>query len=191
MSTENPDGTLSITANGPRPLWQALNLLYSKYGMVVDYEEPRYSGDQLYGPPGTGRRLKKDRLRATIPLKKSAPTAQNNLITIESLVKQYNDVAAVKFEVYFHKSGDRIDVIPAESFQQSPLNTPVAINGESLSVEDVIHSTLQQVAANYGNCVERGGIADNSLIVQKTKLKTPGKIPAREVLAQALDETGL
>ena len=57
-STENPDGTLSITADSPRPLWQALNVLYSKYGIEVDYEDPHYSDDQLCGLSGVGRRLK-------------------------------------------------------------------------------------------------------------------------------------
>jgi len=186
-STENPDGTLTITANSPRPLWQALNMLYSKYGIEVDYEDPHYSNDQLYGPSGIGRRLRGGKFTATIPLNRSNSAAQKENM-LSSLVKQYNDIAPLKFKVYFHKSEDRVDVIPDNSYQQPLLSTPVVINGENLSVEDVVNQTTRQVAIRSGNCLERAGIIDNSLAAQKASFKSAEALPAREVLAQVLDE---
>ena len=110
---------------------------------------------------------------------------------IESLVKQYNDIASDKFEVYSHESGDRIDVIPAKSYQRPLLNTPVVIESESLSVEEVINSTLNQLSKVSGNCLERGGFVENSLVAKKVQLKTSRPTPAREILAQALDQLGM
>src|SRR3954447_6407043 len=135
VSTENPDGALTITANSPRPLWQALNVLYSRYGIEVDYEDPHYSNDQLYGPAGIGRRLRGGKFTATIPLNRSNSAAQNENM-LSSLIKQYNDISPLKFSVYFHKSGGRVDVIPEDLHQQPLLSTPVVIDGKNLSVED-------------------------------------------------------
>jgi hypothetical protein len=72
---------------------------------------------------------------------------------------------------------ERIDVIPAKSYQKALLDTSVLIEGKELYPEDVINATLQQVAKVSGQCVERGGLPDALLSSRKARLRAPDLSP--------------
>lgn len=41
------DGTVTIMASSPRPLWQALEAVKRRYGWTLDYEDPLYRKTKL------------------------------------------------------------------------------------------------------------------------------------------------
>lgn len=64
--TNNVNGEMVINAANPRPLEQAIRALRRQFGWTIDYEDPKYSGTELYKDGNSEFQVRGGRFHATI-----------------------------------------------------------------------------------------------------------------------------
>ena len=87
----NGDGTLSVTANSTRPLWQTLESVRRRYGWTVDYEDPLYSSEsnQIASDSVHGRYFKGGKFVSHFLEPKSSSSTEETRV-LQEIVNQYN-----------------------------------------------------------------------------------------------------
>ena len=182
----NPNGTQTIRTYSPRPLYQAIEYLQASQGASIDYEDPIYPSTAMHGEAGVNRRLNGGRFEATISklLSTNATAVQD---AIDSLVKQFNHQSNLRFEMYSHPDMVRLDVVPRVAGQKPVLDTTIKLEKKERSVDRTISEILDRVASTNRVCVKRGGLLAGTMNQRSISLGSSANVPARELLAQALD----
>ncbi len=182
---QNANGTTTIHAISPRPLYQALQAVTGSLPATVDYEDPQYTDREMHGDPGVNRRLNGGSLTATVDLGHASTEASSEEI-VRELVSQFDKEFSIHFKLERHEGSSRLDVIPDVPGYIPLLNTKLVLDAKERSVSETIDLILREVAHKTGTCVARGGFIDNELSARVMPFKAQEPTPARDLLAQAL-----
>ncbi len=177
------DGTLLVSAGGPRPLWQAVDALRKRYGWTVDYEESKelsqaFAPNKEHTPILRGGALE---LHINEPVDGS-PVEERRVL--KQLVDQYNQVSQVRYRV-ISTTPTRFDLAPADD---SVLDRPVVVDSEQRSLRGEIDAILSSIQAAAGACAEQGGLISNAMEQGQISLHHAGAVPARKLITEVLDQ---
>jgi hypothetical protein len=187
-------GTLRINANSPRPLEQALDALQVKYGWTIDYEDPQYlsSLDLVDAPPPSQAKLPSGG-SFSVEFSASAPDEEK---TLRLLVDSYNKSKNPgKFELRkdgqgnFSVVGNAAHDDKGGMSQQKPiLDVPITVATEERPITDTVNLICQEISTQSHMTVELG-VSPRKLMDHPTVKLGGSKVPARELLVQALHAT--
>lgn len=177
------DGTVSVTANNIRPLWQTLASVRRQYGWTVDYEDPLYpsGSDQITSDAVHGLYLKGGKFVSHFSEPKNSSSAEENRV-LQAIVDQYNAQFSIKYRV-LKVSDYRFDVAPAQSL----LDRPVKMDSDTRSLRAEVDQIMVSLANATGVRAEQGGLIDNVMEQTQVALRHTGAVPARQLLNEVLD----
>ncbi|MDT4966008.1 MAG: hypothetical protein QOJ64_745 [Acidobacteriota bacterium] len=202
-STTRRDGVVTVRANDPRPLSQALCAVIKQYNWLVDYEDPPYASDsELTDATDPAWRASHPGGRAfRVPAggafefnyreDPAIDSAAGEEASLKALVAAYNSSGNPgKFVVRaegddsrpWSKSRRRFAVIGGDS---SILDTPVTIPLAERSVDETLRIVLRELYAQSGTKVNPPGWANNALIQSRVSVGGT-EVPARTLLLQTL-----
>lgn len=184
-------GQVRITANSPRPLAQVLDALQQKYGWAVNYEDPRYGAKDVVPSQSDHK----------IPLPGGAeftvefPADQAEEKTLLFLVESYNQSRNPgRFELR-NVSGESVIVGTAARDEQGTiarqlplLDTQITIPPQSRTINETLDLICNEVRAQSSSAVVIG-VAPNALLDHASATVGGSKVPARELVIQALAAT--
>lgn len=181
VNKEN-DGTLTIIANNPRPLWQALESIKRRYGWTVDYEDPLYGKEQMVSGPGAIRVLKGGAFTAHIrePINSTASEEQR---VLSDVVNQFNQQSDIKYRVKV-MSDYRYDISPVSG---SLMDQAVSIDSESRSLREEIDAVLVSLSKTTGISAVQGGLMMNAMEHTQVSLQHSKNVPLRQLFNEILD----
>jgi len=179
VSVNGPN--ISISASSPRPLLQATTALRRTQGWTIDYEDPEYGDSATKVDQESRRSLVGGKFTSTLQEQGVAEK-----IVIESLVQQFNQQSKFKYKAV-QNTGTRVDIVPETPDSTALLDTPVRIDNSPRSIGAAVDAILQEVSRATGASIVRGGMIDNDLLNSKFTYGGNEVIPARQLLAQALD----
>jgi hypothetical protein len=158
----NQSGKVSVAANDPRPLDQAMMALREYYGWKLDYEDPVYSAEDVMDDTDPAwRQSHPGSKRVTVP-KGGAfsasypgdtnPTVQMTMV-VDAIVQQYNATTRSSRFVTKSEGDGRIAVLPEAG---SVLDTEINLPKGSRSLVDEVHLIMQAISDNSGQRVTTG-----------------------------------
>jgi hypothetical protein len=194
----------TLTIEDPRPIAKALELLQSKYGYVVTYEDPRYTyeGDlKDVSQQMTGSVDPRHRIRTLVPVggavNISVPTTAIDSRTLTPVLSQLlQSHAALQKGGHFRllEEGGVFHVIPTEvqdrsgnwqpqsSLLDSTITVPKLTNADGMTMLDAICESLTR---GSGARVLVGTVPVNMLMQHRGDLEANSEV-ARAVLLRAL-----
>jgi hypothetical protein len=177
------DGTVTVTANSTRPLWQALDSVRRQYGWTVDYEDPLYSSDSagITSDSVHGRNLKGGSFVPHFHEPKSNSASEEQRV-LQEIVDQYNNQYPGKYRV-LKISDFRFDVAPAQSI----LDRPIKIDKETRSLRAEVDEITASLTMATGIKVEQAGLIDNAMEQNQISLKHTNAVPVRQLLNEVLN----
>lgn len=176
------DGTVTIMASSPRPLWQALEAVKRRYGWTLDYEDPLYQKNQIVPGPGKISVLKGGTF--TVHLREPASnTAAEEQRVLNDLVTQFNAESSIQYRV-IPMSDYRYDISPISG---SALDQPIVIDGEQRSLREEVDAILASFTKTTGISAVQGGLMMNAMEQTEVSLNHTGTIPMRQLLKEVLD----
>lgn len=180
------NGTIQLSAsNSSWPEEQILNRLRREYGWIADYEQAPQVADMIVARPDGRLQPKVHSVSVSIPQPVQASSAEE--LRILKVLASGLSSTAERVNVVQNGSAGRFDVVVSAGGTEPILSTAISIASESRSVEDTISAVLDAVSTRTAQHISRGGIAKSSL--QRTLVNVGGTqpLPARMLLAQALD----
>lgn len=178
----NTDGTITVTAKSPRPLWQTIARIRKKYGWTVDYEESLYPSQLIASDSTHGKYPRGGTFVSHIrePINDSTSEEQR---VLQNIVNQYNNQSSMKYRV-LKVSGYRFDIAPAT---RSVLDQPIRIDDQERSLRAEVDAIMAALTnAIHIPCIQ-GGLMDNSMEQINISLKHSTPVPARRLLNEVLD----
>jgi hypothetical protein len=177
------DGTVTVTANSTRPLWQALDSVRRQYGWTVDYEDPLYPSDSagITSDSVHGRYLKGGSFVPHFHEPNSNSASEEQRV-LQEIVNQYNSQYSGKYRV-LKISDFRFDVAPAQSI----LDQPVKIDSEARSLRAEVDEIVASLTRATGIKVEQAGLIDNVMEQSQVSLKHTNAVPVRQLLNEVLN----
>lgn len=179
-----PNGDLRVEASSPWPLYQAISALSFQYGLVIDYEDPRYRDTETYINADGRRQLIGGQFTATIP---QITDRNSEAAALQQLVRQFNAKGGIQFKLIQHRDGKRFDVVGETKGEKPILDTPISLEKKSRSAQDAIREITRQVGQLRGISILEGGIVNNALIHTEVTVGGPGRKPAREFLTNVVN----
>jgi hypothetical protein len=178
------NNSISIVANSPRPLQQATTALRRYYGWTIDYEEPQYDQSQTR-IVGNTQRLIGGKFQALIPeVEDNSPDSEKS--ALEAFLQEFNQKSTNKFNLV-QNLDTRYDIVPDVTGDSAILDTPIKIDPSEHSISEEISSILTEVSRIRGVQIIRGGLIDNELDSLRVSISHKNPMPARQLLAEALD----
>jgi hypothetical protein len=168
-AVSNQSGKVSVAANDPRPLDQAMMALREYYGWKLDYEDPVYSAEDVVDDtdpawsqshPGSKRVTvpKGGAFSASYP-GATNPTVQMTMV-VDAIVQQYNAISRSSRFVTVSEGDGRIAVLPEAG---SVLDTEITLPKGSRSLVDEVHLIMQAISDNSGQTVTTGYLPSPSV----------------------------
>lgn len=177
------DHALKLSVTGSWPAQQIVTRLRREYGWVVDMEQApqdaRFLMRMSDGKPHPAMR--------TVVVKIPRPADQSvaeEKIVLDGLAKGLSENGEA-VEAVRNGSGVRYDLIPTGGGAPPLLSTTIRLPVKTRSVEDTVTDILEQVHLVTGQPIVQGGMLDSALML--TQVTVGGELPARTLLAQALD----
>jgi hypothetical protein len=199
VSLPQADNTIPITGSGQRPLEQALAALRLKFGWTINYEDPQYRSvkDTMDDPRSKGTLiLAGTQFSTEIPAPQPPAEAPPKEKSLQLVVDSYNRSANPgRFEVLKGETEVSIVGIAARddkddvSLQKPFLDSPVTLPIKERTIVDTVELVCKQLSDDTHTPVALG--VTPRALVDHTNAKIGGdKVPARQILAQALAASG-
>jgi hypothetical protein len=190
------NGQVQITANSPRPLAQILDALLQKYGWAANYEDPQYGAKDLVPSHADPKLILPSGGKFIVEF----PASQTQEKTTQFVVDSYNrsqnpgrfelrNIGGTSVIVGTAARDDQGKVSP----QPPLLDTPITIAPQSRTISatlDLIcHEVSSDAVSGAGSSAVVIGVAPTALLDSATATVGGNKIPARDLLLQALAAT--
>lgn len=180
------NGTILLSAsNGSWPEEQILERLRREYGWITDYEQAPQLPDMIVTRADGSLHPKVHSVNVSIPQPTQASSAEE-LRILQALANGLSSTAE-PVTVLQNGSDGRFDLLFSAGGAKPILSTAISIPSRARSVEDTISAILEAVSARTGQPILRGGIANSSLEITQVTVGGTQSLPARTLLAQALD----
>lgn len=199
---------VTVTANDPIPLFQALYAVRLEYGWQISWESaPGYSRFDLADDTGTKWRAAHPEEKGvtrpagglftgTFPEPRDASDPDAERLVLARLIQEYNATDNPGRYVLRVDPDGQLTVVGTEvrdetgSLQEiSPLlDTPLTLAKATRSVNDAIESILAALQSTTGKKVLFGAVS-RSLFMTTQAAMGGERVPARELLQQALAST--
>lgn len=198
-----------VTANAPRPLWQAITALNEQYGWLVDYEDPPYHSkyDLVDDTDPQWRQKHPYAADVTIPaggffrtifLEPQLPVSpQREQKILEKIVADYNRSGNPGRFVVLSEGNNRFAIAAAtvkndagdEQFVPEILNTRISIPYVTQSADATLRLILEELSAAIRTKVDGPGGMANMVLIQSRVTVGGENVPARALLLQVLAQT--
>jgi hypothetical protein len=179
------NGTILLSANGSWPEEQILERLRREYGWVTDYEQtPRLANMVVTSADGS-LQAKMHSVSVSIPRPTQASSAEE-LRVLGALASGLSS-ADERVTVVQNGGDGRFDILLSAGGAEPILSTAIVIPSQARSVGDTITAILEAVSTRTGQPILLGGIANSSLEITQVTVGETQPLPARVLLAQALD----
>lgn len=203
------DSVVTITANDPRPLAQALCAIAKRNEWLVDYEDPPYAGRDLIDVTNREWLAKNPNAhRALIPaggeFRFAYDESAGEAAILQNMVEAYNrSENPGAFEVRdegtdsrpwtrSHKRYAVVGVSIKDANGQSKhfvpvLDTAITLPVEERSAQETVDLIEKEISDKIGVTMHGGAFANNALI--QSRVRVGGKdVPARTLLLQTLQQ---
>lgn len=184
------DGSVTVTANSPRPLLQALTAIRRHYGWIIDYEESRYPTTEIVTGPNRRLRLSRGSFMVRLAGPGSVGNTKDEATFLLSLINQSSRSIKRRFMLTATASS-RFTVVTADNQKQLMLDTPIHLPRATRSISETVDTILNLVTLARGTPIIRGGFVDNGLLQQDVTVGGGESVPARDLLTQALDRSSI
>lgn len=204
------NGSVTVTANDPRPLWQAIARVRKEYGWVVDYEEPawRNSADLRDISPAAWHTAHPGRTGFLVPAGGAFHSAytetadmwsssSSELQVLEGIISDYNASGNPGQFVVRAQSDGGYAVLGVETGGSglsasagSVLDTPISLTTVTRTAENTVSLILSALSANIGTPVGSGYAPLNLLHQSQVDIGGSG-VPARNLLMQLFQAMGM
>ena len=205
---QHTGAVMTITANSPVPLFQAVSALREEYGWQINFERaPGYSRFDVVddtgpkwraGHPGAKgvTRPSGGLFTSTVPEVKNGSDSGGEHEVLVRLLDQYNSTAnpgkyvlIADSDGQFTVMGNRIRNEGGAIEQIAPvLDTPVTIATETRTIYDTVAAILQALSKATGKKAIMMSVPNNTF--ERTQASIGGtNVPARQLLKQALAST--
>jgi hypothetical protein len=183
--------TVQIIANSPRPLQQALEALFQKYGWVVDYEDPEFTSDRdLVKDEGPGKQTLPAGGRFTVEFPAKNPEEEKILQLVVDAYNKSNNPGQYELrkgsQGNFAAVGTQARNAMGKLSAQRPLfDTPIMIPAGKRSLSETLSLICRTLAEHQKVSVTLGVTPRN--LTNQTQVVVDGKqTPARDLLQQIL-----
>ena len=193
------DNAVLVSGAGQRPLEQALASLRLKYGWTINYEDPKYHSakDTMEDPRSKGTLiLTGTQFSTEIPAPQPPAEAPPREKSLQQVVDSYNrSTNPGRFEVRKGETEVSIVGIAARddngdvSLQKPFLDSPISVPIKERTIAETVELICNQLSDDTHTSVSLG--VTPRALVDHTNVKIGGdKVPARQILAQALAASG-
>ncbi|HTS07943.1 MAG TPA: hypothetical protein VMP68_20385 [Candidatus Eisenbacteria bacterium] len=185
-------GTVRIAADSPRPLEQVLNALQSKYGWIVNYEDPQYvsavdvikaSSDSQVPSGGS----------FTFEFSSAAPDEGK---TLRQLVDTYNKSKNPGHFELRHTADGGFNVVGTAGHsdkgeiveQQAPFDLALTLSNKEQTIDETVTRICAEVSRQSRSNVVLA-ISPRKILFQNRVALGGNKVAARELLSKSLGAT--
>jgi hypothetical protein len=181
-----PNGNVSITAQGPWSLEQAVAKLRREYGWVVDYEESIPAPNNLVQRPDGRSALRSRAISLSIPSPNSG-SSEGEQAALQSLVGQLHTADYSGYKIH-STTPTRFDLTSSTvDGGLVPLDTLITLPKGTVPISTAINEILAAVRAKIGYPIVRGGLEEPELDRVSVTFEGSANVPARSLLSHALD----
>jgi hypothetical protein len=184
--TKVDDQHFRVTAITGRPMYQALSAVSREYGWMSDYEETDDATLPFFTDGDNRRWYRGGTFTATLAMPQTGTASEEQSI-LTNLTRQFDQVGLQHFKV-ISPSANRFDVTSAPAGSVALMDTPITLPAAERTIDQTVMAILQQISAQRGVKIIRGGFADGELIRTTISIGSEKAVPARQLLAQALDQ---
>ena len=177
--------TIQVSTNDPKPLSQILLALRVRFGLIIDYEDPRYVDTETRSSEH-GKVVAGGGFSASIPLPED-PSQADALSAIQLLVADYNASGNPGHFVVRFVSPDRIEVIGEPDSDHKPLiDTRITIPRQERTVAQTLGIIRNALALAAGTKVNVGGAFVDPQFEARRVTVGGENVPAGTLLLQLL-----
>jgi hypothetical protein len=180
-------GGVIVTASSPTPMLQALTAIRRQYGWIVDYEDGRYSADQIILDADNVARPRGGYFRVNVAAPKSLGSADETAF-LQSLINQVAATTSQYFALKTDSSG-RHTVVREATAEPLMLDTTIRLTRASRTIDDTINTIFKLISDKRGAPLVRGGLVDTGLLRATVTVGSNEERSARDLLTEALNAT--